>query len=87
MEGRVLLPAPPAPAAVVINIEAREIPEGVRVETVVEGLEIPWESGLCRGWPYPDYRAAGGGLEWFRTGRCKRRPMLPWTPSISPNPA
>ena len=43
VEGRVLLPAPTAPAGVVINIEAREIPEGVRVETVVEGLEIPWD--------------------------------------------
>ncbi len=47
VEGRVLLPARPTRPAeiaeIVVDIEAREIPEGIRVETVAEGLEIPWD--------------------------------------------
>lgn len=48
VEGRVLLPSQPAGPAgvaadVVVDIEAREIPQGVRVETVAEGLEVPWD--------------------------------------------
>ncbi len=62
VEGRVLLPDHPKPAEIVVNIEAREIPEEVRVETVAEGLEIPWDLAFA-----PDGRI----LITERTGRIR----------------